>query len=139
MDSNLEQIKKAIEIEAKYQYIDIRGRTKSFSAFIRSEIRKFIKTSSIPERWKFVLAHFEQYSMDTLPNRKKSIEYLVNAIKSELLQKEEDKKEQNAKLNPYSSVTYVKGVGPKVASILNKLGIFTASDLLFYLPRKHID
>ncbi len=139
MDSNLEQIKKAIEIEAKYQYTDIRGRTKSFSAFIRGEIRKFIKTSSIPERWKFVLAHFEQYSMDTLPNRKKSIEYLVNAIKSELLQKEEDKKEQDAKLNPYSSVTYVKGVGPKVAAILNKLGIFTASDLLFYLPRKHID
>ena len=64
---------------------------------------------------------------------------MVNAIKSELLQKEEDKKEQDAKLNPYSSVTYVKGVGPKVAAILNKLGIYTASDLLFYLPRKHID
>lgn len=139
MDSTIEQIKKAIEIEAKYKYIDIRGRTKSFSAFIRGEIRKFIKTSSIPERWKFVLAHFEQYSMDTMPNRKKSIEYLINAIKSELLQKEEDKKQQDAKLNPFSSVTYVKGVGPKVAAILNKLGIFTASDLLFYLPRKHID
>ena len=139
MDSTIEQIKKAIEIEAKYKYIDIRGKTKSFSAFIRGVIRKFIKTSSIPERWKFVLSHFEQYSMDTMPNRKKSIEYLINAIKSELLQKEEDKKQANAKLNPFSSVTYVKGVGPKVAAILNKLGIFTASDLLFYLPRKHID
>ena len=139
MDSSIEQIKKAIEIEAKYKYIDIRGKTKCFSSFIRSEIRKFIKTSSIPERWKFVLSHFEQYSMDTMPQRKKSIEYLINAIKSELKQKEEDKKQLDAKLNPFSSVTYVKGVGPKVAAILNKLGIFTASDLLFYLPRKHID
>ena len=139
MDSNVEQIKKAIEIEAKYKYIDIRGKTKCFSSFIRSEIRKFIKTSSIPERWKFVLAHFEQYSMDTMPQRKKSIEYLINAIKTELKQQEEDKKQIDAKLNPFSSVTYVKGVGPKVAAILNKLGIFTASDLLFYLPRKHID
>ncbi len=139
MDSNIEQIKKAIEIEAKYKYIDIRGKTKCFSSFIRGEIRKFIKTSSIPERWKFVLSHFEQYSMDTMPQRKKSIEYLINAIKSELKQQEEDKKQVDAKLNPFSSVTYVKGVGPKVAAILNKLGIFTASDLLFYLPRKHID
>ena len=139
MDNGLEQIKKAIEVEAKYQYTDIRGKTKCFSAFMRGEIIKFIKTSSIPERWKFVLAHFEHYSMYTLPDRKKSIEYLVNAIKSELIQVEENKKEKEAKLNPFSSVTYVKGVGPKIASILNKLGIFTASDLLFYLPRKHID
>ncbi len=34
---------------------------------------------------------------------------------------------------------YIKGVGPKIAYILNKLGIYTASDLLYYFPRKHID
>ncbi len=36
-------------------------------------------------------------------------------------------------------VTYVKGVGPKVSTLLNKLGIFTAYDLLHYFPRKHLD
>ena len=138
MDSNIEQIKKAIEIEAKYKYTDIRGRTKSFSAFIRGEIRKFIKTSNMPERWKFVLAHFEQYSMDTLPNRKKSIEYLINTLKSELTTSQNELNKNN-NITPFSDVTYIKGVGPKVASLLNKLGIFTASDLLFYIPRKHID
>ena len=55
-----------------------------------------------------------------------------------------DENSKNPNLNtdkpdPFSSVTYVKGVGPKVASMLNKLGVFTASDLLFYFPRKHID
>lgn len=138
MDSNIEQIKKAIEIEAKFKYTDIRGKTKSFSSFIKGEIYKFIKTSQIPERWKFVLAHFEQYAIDTLPNRKKSIEYLINAIKSELISKENININKNT-ITPFSDVTYIKGVGPKVASLLNKLGIFTASDLLFYLPRKHID
>jgi len=138
LDSNIEQIKKAIEIEAKYKYTDIRGRTKSFSAFIRGEIRKFIKTSNMPERWKFVLAHFEQYSMDTLPNRKKSIEYLINTLKSELTTSQNELNKNN-NITPFSDVTYIKGVGPKVASLLNKLGIFTASDLLFYIPRKHID
>ena len=132
------QIKKAIEVEAKYKYIDIRGKTKSFSAFIRSEIRKCIKTSSIPERWKYVLTYFEQYPMQTMPQRKKSIEYLINLIKSEIITEQEVGQSKD-KLNPFSSVTYIKGVGPKVATLLNKLGIFTASDLLFYIPKKHID
>ncbi|MDI6808699.1 MAG: ATP-dependent DNA helicase RecG [Candidatus Eisenbacteria bacterium] len=34
---------------------------------------------------------------------------------------------------------YLKGVGPKVASILMKLGIFTVEDLLYYYPRDYID
>ena len=36
-------------------------------------------------------------------------------------------------------VMYIKGVGPKVAYKLNKLGIFTAQDLMMYFPKKHID
>lgn len=38
-----------------------------------------------------------------------------------------------------TSVQYVKGVGPRLASVLNKLGIFTVKDLLFYFPRRHED
>ena len=34
---------------------------------------------------------------------------------------------------------YLKGVGPKLAYILNKLGIVTVSDLLYYFPRKYVD
>ncbi|MEM6839352.1 MAG: DNA helicase RecG, partial [Cyanobacteria bacterium P01_C01_bin.120] len=36
-------------------------------------------------------------------------------------------------------VTYLKGVGPKNAERLAKLGIFTALDLLHYYPRDHIN
>ena len=38
-----------------------------------------------------------------------------------------------------TDVTYVKGVGPKIAFKFNKLGIFTAYDLLTYYPKKHIN
>lgn len=38
-----------------------------------------------------------------------------------------------------ASVDKVKGVGPKMAQLLNKLGIFNINDLLFFLPRRYDD
>lgn len=133
---NLEQIKKAIEIEIKYKYININGKSRSFSSFICSELKREIKTSQNP-KWKVLLEHFERYSMDTLPQRKKSLERLINVIKSELNPEKETIRDNNLTLK--SDVMYLKGIGPKIAYILNKLGIYTVSDLLYYFPRKHVD
>lgn len=133
---NIEQIKKAIEIEIKYKYININGKTKSFSSFICSELRKKIKNSKNP-KWQVLLEHFERYQMDTLPQRKKSIEKLINVIKSEFGEKPVE--QQSGTLSLKSDVMYLKGIGPKIAYILNKLGIYTVSDLLYYFPRKHVD
>jgi ATP-dependent DNA helicase RecG len=38
-----------------------------------------------------------------------------------------------------SDVTYLKGVGPRIAEKLNRLGISRVRDLLFYFPRGHED
>lgn len=38
-----------------------------------------------------------------------------------------------------SDVTYAKGVGPRLAPILNKMGILTIRDLLYHLPRRYED
>ena len=84
---NLEQIKKAVEIEVKYKYININGKTRSFSSFICSELRKEIKKSKNP-KWQVLLEHFERYQMDTMPQRKKSLERLVNVIKIETIMKD---------------------------------------------------
>ena len=133
---NLEQIKKAVEIEVKYKYININGRTRSFSSFICSELRKEIKSSKNP-KWQVLLEHFERYPMDTLPRRKQSLERLVSVIKTETgVQAAEQKTD---KLTLKSDVMYLKGIGSKIAYILNKLGIYTVGDLLYYFPRKHVD
>ncbi len=133
---NLEQIKKAVEIEVKYKYININGKTRSFSSFICSELKREIKNSKNP-KWRVLLEHFEHYPMDTLPQRKKSLERLVNVIKSETSSVNDAKRDKTVTLK--SDVMYLKGVGPKIAYILNKLGIYTVSDLLYYFPRKHVD
>lgn len=44
-----------------------------------------------------------------------------------------------AELRLDSSIQYLKGVGPRRAFVLEKVGIMTVQDLLLYLPRKYID
>ena len=132
---NLEQIKKAVEIEVKYKYININSKNRNFSSFICSELKKEIKSSKNP-KWKVLLEHFERYSTDSMPQRKKSLERLISIIKAETSEIPQDSKKT---LTLKSDVMYLKGIGPKIAYILNKLGIYTVSDLLYYFPRKHVD
>ncbi len=42
-------------------------------------------------------------------------------------------------LELHSDVQYMKGVGPRRAAVLSKVGIDTVGDLLGYLPRRYID
>ena len=140
---NLEQVKKSIEIEVKHKYININGRTKSFSAFICSILRKEIKLYPNNPKWKVLLEHFERYPMETAINRKKSLERLVQVIKLEYInppvEEKSEKEKSDKKPISQTDVMYIKGVGPKIAYLFNKLGIYTANDLLYYFPRKHID
>ena len=42
-------------------------------------------------------------------------------------------------MNIYTEVGNIKGVGPKMAERLNKVGIFSIFDLLLYFPRDYED
>lgn len=135
---NLEVLKKAINVEIKNKYINIRGRKQYFSDFMLSYIYKYIKTSAMPERWKSISEYFKLYSNSTYIERKKYVDFFIKVLKQEINYNKK-KSVATKNNNPFSDVTYIKGVGPKIASLLHKLGIFTASDLLFYFPKKHID
>jgi len=139
MFENLEQIKKAIEIERKHQYINIRGKNSTFAKFIKGEILTAYKKSNKNPKWKILLETFERYPHDSMPLRKKAIERLITIINNELHPPKYETAQSEIKNPSDVDVIYVKGVGSKVGYALNKLGIYTALDLLFYFPRKHID
>ncbi|PYY16841.1 MAG: hypothetical protein DMG61_03580, partial [Acidobacteria bacterium] len=42
-------------------------------------------------------------------------------------------------LELHTSVQYVRGIGPRIASILAEKGISTVEDLLYYLPFRYED
>ena len=142
MIENLEKIKRAIEVEVKYGYIDIRGQTETFSSFIKKEAEKYYKLSKKNPKWAVIIEIFDHYPMDGLPDRRRAIEYLIKVIKSELIEKEpvsQSVRNLTGKSADKLDVMYVKGVGPKAAYKFHKLGIYTAEDLLMYFPKKHID
>ncbi len=143
MIENLEQLRAAIEVERKYKFIDIQGKQYSFSSFIRKLARKEYKISGKKPKWAVLLETFEHYPMASSLERKRAIDLLIKVVKSELetsKNTENTKNKFNKPQNPVEvDVTYVKGVGPKIAYMLNKLGIYTANDLICYFPRKHVD
>ena len=84
MTENLEQIKRAIEIETQYRYIDIHGKTQPFSSFIKNEAKKFYKKSKKNPKWAVIIENFEQYPFASVTDRRKSIDLLIKAIKSDI-------------------------------------------------------
>lgn len=145
MVENLEKIKTAIDIEVKYRYIDIHGKTQKFSSFIKKEAQKNYKLSKKNPRWEVVIESFEHYPYASITERRKAIEHLIRVIRADIQtqnQEQQEEKERQIQRTKHPSevdVMYIKGVGPKVAYKLNKLGIFTAQDLMMYFPKKHID
>ena len=138
---NLEKIKLAIDVEVKHRYIDIHGKKQAFSTFIKNIAKENYKTSKKNPKWAVMIETFEHYPFASVPERRRAIESLVKVIKSELIQKDEPKTSTPAIKRPanQTDVMYIKGVGPKVAYKLNKLGIYTAQDLIMYFPKKHVD
>ena len=144
MIENLDQIKLAIDVEVKYKYIDIRGKAQCFSAFIKNEARKIYKTSGKNPRWQVIIETFEHYPFASVNERRRAIDHLIKAIKSELqtnkILPDTEAHHKDIPKNPNEvDVMYVKGVGPKLAYKLNKLGIYTANDLMCYFPKRHVD
>lgn len=135
---NLEQIRQAIEVEQKNLYIDIKGRQTTFSGFILKELAKLYKKSKRSPKWLVLSKEFETYAMSSLNSRRKAIQRLVITIRKEI-NPEPQIQPCDVKSPSDLDIIYLKGVGPKIGNLLNKLGVYTAKDLLFYFPKRHID
>lgn len=135
-----ETLKKAVKAEIKHNYIDISGKKSKFSRYILDELYKLSKNFPEDSRWKNLYAVFETYPTTDLSTRMKAVKQLVKHINTPVEPDNKEKKVFSGNKNPEEvDVMYVKGVGPRIAALLNKLGIFTAYDLLHYFPRKHLD
>jgi ATP-dependent DNA helicase RecG len=156
----IENIIKAIDVEIKHQYIDLKGKKSTFSQYISALAKSFYRLPPKDKRWAELALLFSKYDTMSLTDRMQAIKKLqaelsrgipsgVHNTSSYDTPKNRDKVNSEAEtsqkkqkiINPpeETDVQYVKGVGPVVANRLNGLHIFTAQDLLTYYPRDHID
>ncbi|MEI7475556.1 MAG: ATP-dependent DNA helicase RecG [bacterium] len=140
MLKNIETIKKAIDVEDTHRYINISGRTCTFSEFICGEIKNHLRIKPKSEKWANLFETFQRYPQMDVAYRMKSVKQLISYLKAPEEDEQTIEKKNKFVANPEDAdVMYVKGVGPRISAILNKLGIFNANDLLHYFPRKHLD
>lgn len=142
--SELKKLQAAIDIEVKHQYIDIRGRECPFSVFMKKETKKIFQKTGKNPKWEALISAFEFYPYDTFVTRKRTIARFVTLLKQEINphSEEEEKVKSEKKFETdihFKDVTYLRGVGPKTALLLNKIGIYTIYDLMTYYPKKYID
>lgn len=148
-DEIYEKIKTAITLEIKYQYIDFDGRKMNFSKFMIGILYDVLKKINKVEKQNIALLInlFEQYKTDDIHNRKQTIDKTLETF-GRLRKLIKPKEKQNSSLKEakqYSEeieeidVAFVKGVGPKLSKVFNKMGIFKVKDLIEYYPKKYID
>ncbi len=138
---NLDLIKKAIEIEEKFKYINIMGRETAFSGFMLKQIQNLYKYSNKDVKWLSLIEAFERYPQENMLQRKKIIRRFAALLINEKKQtsgKEIDYSQNDEDIY-MSDVVMLKGVGPKFGYLLNKLGIFSVYDLITFYPTKYID
>ncbi len=146
-DEVYEKIKQAVTLEVKYQYIDFDGKKSNFSKFMIKTLYDVLKNINKVEKPN--IAHlinlFESYHIDSVYNRKYTIDKTLETFaRLRKLIKPKEKKEPKPEQNfsdeiEEINVDFVKGVGPQIAKLFNKIGIFKVKDLIEYYPRKYLD
>lgn len=93
-------IKKAVEIEKKKQFINVEGRYSTFSKFVLNNLKDFRKLLSKPDRLKLenLYISFEQYEFDSLNQRMKAVELLIETFADYKKIKEKKKKSSKNKI-----------------------------------------
>lgn len=145
-DEIYEKVKSALSLEIKYQYIDFDGRKMNFSRFMLNTLYDILNRIHKSEKQNIstLITLYDSYHVDSLQNRKYTIDktidiftHLKKIIKSKKAAAEEVKEFQETIDD--TDIAYIKGVGPQLSKIFNKMGIFKVRDLLEYYPRKYAD
>ncbi|MBQ7287161.1 MAG: ATP-dependent DNA helicase RecG [Candidatus Gastranaerophilales bacterium] len=149
-DEIYEKIKQATTLEVKYQYINFDGKKTNFSKFMIGILYDVLKKINKVEKQNIaqLINLFESYHIDSVHNRRytidRTLETFARLRKIIKPKTASEKKETKATKEFFEeidevNVEFVKGVGPQIAKLFNKINIFKVKDLIEYYPRKYVD
>ncbi|MEB3187321.1 MAG: ATP-dependent DNA helicase RecG [bacterium] len=158
MHPEFERLRQACSVEARHACPNLQGQHARFADFARAEVARLLDQRFLaPAPVAALRAPLDRY--ETLPpaDRARLVQDLLMAL-------DPPRAPEPARPAPVGStrpatapaapaskpaakgpqgldmgVQFVKGVGPRTGEMLAKLGILTVHDLLFHLPRTHLD
>ena len=155
LDRWLRQLQRSLSLEADSGFQDLQGQRSRFSDFLAQQCRS--PSAQLPAKQCQELApfaaQFSRYSEASAAQRR----YLVTQLRQHLhqLRRQLDPpaplSPPRLRLTDSTSTTAggrstadlplseLKGIGPKLASRLAQLGLFTLEDLIGYYPRDYVD
>lgn len=140
----LKDLRQALAYEKEHRYIDVQGRKKTFSRFVYETLGD-LQTVSLEESQELdaLRRRFLQYRFMDLSMRMsmlESLEGLLARFRQQgpaLHRKTTTTRREQSVHN--LDVQYLKGVGPRLAQLLNQIGVKTVENLLYYFPRRYLD
>ncbi len=151
---DLTRLRRALAIEARHQYPNLKGNEHRFAEFVSAELARVMGDLPIAHRGALspITAKFSRYDGLTGEERARVVQDLATVLpRLDTAMAEEAAaaapraaKPARPEQREYDDwrdkpVQFVKGIGPKVAELLAKLNIQTVDDLLRHYPRQHLD
>ena len=146
-DEIYNNVKKASTLEIQHKYIDFDGKKTNYSGFMKQTLYEVMKRINKVEKPNIaqLINLFDGYHTDNIHHRRLTIEKTLETfarlrkqIKAKQKREDSEKKEFYEEIEDID-VTFVKGVGPVLSKVFNKMGMFKVKDLIEYYPRKYVD
>ncbi len=150
----LDRIKKPLSFASKDDFAHIKSLA-ALEPFIRAQLealRKVRQDRSEPDELEKLFSGFDSIAPDQKKERIHKATILIASLEhgqNETLSgvnatshtsiPSASSPETHAQLKLDTPIQYCKGIGPKRADLLKKLGIFTLEDALFYIPWRYED
>src|SRR3989338_1183765 len=151
IQEKLKILQSAINYEIDQHYINAKGKKNTFSNFIIQNAKTLSYVLSDKNQLKSLINLFYAYPVQDITARMYTI-HKAQEILKDISDKNKRSPVETPQLgastartktfekNPRTiDVKYVKGVGPKMSQVLNRLGVFSINDLFQYYPRTYID
>ena len=155
---NWAKLQRALSVEVERGFCDLQGHQSRFSEFLKHSLATGLPDCLAPtlqDRWQTTAAQFDRYSDLPLNQRQRLVadtRRLLHTTQQEYRRATEppqSPKPRKPTTQPLADtqkkvvldqpLTTLAGIGSRSAQRLEKLGLYSVRDLLFYYPRDHID
>ncbi|MEB3284289.1 MAG: ATP-dependent DNA helicase RecG [Candidatus Sericytochromatia bacterium] len=129
-------LQRALQIETRHQFSNLRGKSQHFADFVLETLTQWMPQISAHDREALtpITTAFARYDHLEPLLRARAVADLAALLPRWQKDTRDEREDWRDK-----SVQFIKGVGPRVAEQMARLGLHTVDDLLHHYPRQHLD